>query len=113
MQDAYVVEAQKLGKWSEIGYTGPGSNSASGAASAVFTYTESVTVGSQWNATPKSKLNDCNTDNKWILGAYLDNTNEGQANVAYKAGQASGKTGCLELTPSFTQLTSGRSTSGS
>ena len=115
MQDAYVVEkTDALGSWSEIGYTGPGSNSASGAKSAVFLYTEGVSTGhAQWNAKPLQKLNDCNTDNQWILGAYLDNTQPGQANVAYKASQASGKTGCLELTPSFTTLTSGRSTSGS
>lgn len=113
MQDAYAVEAMALGTWSQIGYTGPGSNSASGSQSSVLTYLETTTAGEQWTAKPNgTKLNDCGTDKLWKLGAYYDNSknDQGQGNVLYKAG---GDPECLGLTPSFTGLTSGRSTSGS
>jgi len=114
MQDAYAVEALKVGSWAAIGYTGPGSNSASGSSSNVFLYTEgTATNGSTayWNAKPTNKLNDCNPStatDKWTITAKNSSDSEsGQGNVLYKA---EGSTNCIGLTPSFAQLTSGRST---
>ncbi len=111
MQDAYVVEkGDAIGSWLEIGYTGPGSNGSGTAKSAVFGYEEDTQANGNWIATPLTKLNDCTTAMSWKLSAYLDNTNEGQANVAYKAF---GDAECRGLTPAFDKLTDGRSTAGS
>ena len=113
MQDAYAVEASDIGKWQEIGYTGPGSNGSSTSVSAVFGYAEVAKSGTGanatagWQATPNSKLNDCTTAMNWTLtGKYIVASGETQGNVMYKA---TGSDNCLGLTPSFKQLTSGRS----
>ena len=111
MQDAYVVEAQALGSWMQIGYTGPGSNFSGGSTSSVFNYTEGTSAASgHWVATPTTKLNDCTNQMSWKLSAYVDNSNDGQANTAYKAF---GDNECRGLTPAFDKLTDNRSTSGS
>lgn len=111
MQDAYVVEkGDAIGSWMQIGYTGPGSNGSGTAKSAVFGYAEGTQANGNWIATPLTKLNDCTAEMSWNLSAYLDNTNEGQANVAYKAF---GNAECRGLTPAFDKLTDGRSTAGS
>ena len=109
MQDAYVVEkGDAIGTWLQIGYTGPGSNGSGTAKSAVFGYKENSDFSTgHWVATPQTKLNDCTTAMSWKLSAKLDNTNEGQANVAYKAF---GDNECRGLTPAFDKLTDGRST---
>ena len=109
MQDAYVVEkGDAIGTWLQIGYTGPGSNGSGTAKSAVFGYAENSDFSTgHWVATPQTKLNDCTTAMSWKLSAKLDNTNEGQANVAYKAF---GSDECRGLTPAFDKLTEGRST---
>ena len=109
MQDAYVVEkADAIGSWMQIGYTGPGSNGSGTAKSAVFSYKENSDFATgHWVATPLTKLNDCTTSLSWKLSAKVDNTNEGQANVAYKAF---GDEKCRGLTPAFDKLTDGRST---
>ena len=65
-----------------------------------------------WNATPVTKLNDCivGADYKWtLLAKNSSDADAGQGNVLYKAG---GKDVCIGLTPSFAQLTTGRSTTG-
>lgn len=108
MQDAYVVEANEIGNWDRIGYTGPGSTFPSGSESGVFNYNEQSNAP-QWVARPKSKLNDCNTTDYWALGAAVSGENEGQGNVLYKTGAVSA---CTDLTPSFSKLTSGRESSG-
>ena len=111
MQDAYAVEASAIGSWSAIGYTGPGSNSSSGAQSAIFTYSEVAVNGNTagWEAHPtSSKLNDCNTTDKWTLNAqYITSANQ-QGNVGYKAN---GSKVCTDLTPAWDKLDDGRSSS--
>ena len=110
MQDAYAVEASAIGSWSEIGYTGPGSNSSSGAQSAIFTYNEvAKTSGGYagWEAKPTSaKLNDCDSNEKWTLGAQYISSGDQQGNVGYKAG---GSKDCTDLTPAWDKLDDGRS----
>ena len=115
MQDAYAVEANDIGKWQEIGYTGPGSNGASTSASAVFGYAEIAKSGSGnnatagWKATPKSKLNDCDGTDYWQLNTkYVIADGESQGNALYQV-DAGSSADCTALTPSFKQLTSGRS----
>ena len=113
MQDAYAVEANDIGKWQEIGYTGPGSNGASTSASAVFGYAEVPKNGSGnnatagWKAQPKSKLNDCDGTEYWQLNTkYVVEAGQTQGNALY---QTAGSDDCTALTPSFKQLASGRS----
>ena len=111
MQDAYAVEAGKIGGWAEIGYTGPGSNYSDGAQSAIFTYTAigatETTAG--WEATPTSgKLNDCDAGEKWTLNAQYISTGNQQGNVGYKAD---GSSDCTDLTPAWDKLDDGRSSS--
>lgn len=110
MMDAYVVEALALGTWSQIGYTGPGSNSSSDSQTNIFIYKEAA-AAPQWTVTTRSKLNDCaaNQANAWTLGAQLDNAavTAGQGNVKYYTG---GNANCTGLTPSFAKLVEGRST---
>ena len=109
MQDAYAVEAGKIGTWAEVGYTGPGSNSSSGAESAIFLYTEKQVSGQTagWIAKPKQKLNDCGTTNKWQLDAqYITASGTQQGNVGYAAN---GDAVCKDLTPAWAKLDDGRS----
>jgi prepilin-type N-terminal cleavage/methylation domain-containing protein len=111
MQDAFAVEASKIGTWAEIGYTGPGSNTSSKAQSAIFTYDEVAKSGSNagWEAKPtSSKLNECESTEKWRLDAQYISTGSQQGNVGYKAG---GDKDCTDLTPAWDKLDDGRSSS--
>lgn len=107
MQDAYVVEANAIGTWNQIGYTAPGQSSAGGAESTVLFYKENAT-GYQWQALPKVNMNDCvsTSQNGWKLGAKANVVND-RGEVLYKTD---GDDTCTGLTPSFAALTSGRST---
>ena len=115
MQDAYVVEALKIGSWSEIGYTGPGDNAAGSAQSATFRYAEvAVSENSAgWDAFPLSKLNDCQAGgtDKWELKAFYVEVDEGQGNVKFNTDASTDA--CESLTPAFSKLASGRYSSGS
>ena len=111
MQDAYAVEKNELGTWKVIGYTGPGSNSASGSETGIFRYLEGESAP-QWTVTTLQTLNDCSKDqdNAWQLGAKLaDDSEQGQGSVLY---QADGEDDCEALTPSFVNLHSGRHSDG-
>ena len=107
MQDAYAVEANEIGSWQAIGYTGPGSNSSSGSQSAIFLYEEIGVSGhtAGWRAKPTSKLNNCNTNNKWELAAQYITSADQQGNVGYAA---SGDAVCTDLTPAFDKLDDSR-----
>ena len=112
MQDAYAVEANDIGSWAAIGYTGPGSNTSSSAQSAIFTYSEIAAASHKagWEAKPTSgKLNDCNsaTDtHKWTLHATFISSGDQQGNVGYLA---TGNAACTDLTPAWDKLDDGRS----
>ncbi len=110
LQDAYVVEANALGTWSQVGYTGPGTSSANGSATGIFYYKEQTGNKAQWVVKTLQKLNDCAIqENAWGLQASISGGEaEGQSNAVYATG---GVDACLDLTPSFNKLTSGRSTS--
>ena len=113
MQDAYVVEALHIGSWGEIGYTGPGTNASNSAVSAVFSYSADNPSGNKanWVAKPLSKLNDCNTTDKWELKAFYVEADAGQGNVKYNTDASSSV--CSDLTPAFAKLASGRYSAGS
>lgn len=108
MQDAYAVEAQAIGTWNQIGYTGPGSNTSGSAKSNVFNYSEGADAP-QWVASPSQKLNECAKDqaNAWTLSAEAstNNATTGHYDIKYTTG---GEDDCLGLTPAFAQLVSGR-----
>ena len=112
LQDAYVVEANHLGTWSQVGYTGAGNSSANGAATGVFYYfetTPSNDAGTLWKAQALQKLNDCASGDKWGLYVGISGSEaDGQSNAVYNAGASNDK--CLDLTPSFKKLASARST---
>ena len=108
MQDAYAVEAQAIGTWNQIGYTGPGSNGSGSAKSNVFDYSEGASAP-QWKVSPSQKLNDCakGQASAWTLSAEAsaNNATSGHYDIKYTTG---GVDACLGLTPSFAQLVSGR-----
>ena len=112
MQDAYAVEkSDAVGSWSEIGYTGPGSNYSGGAQSAIFTYSEIASDGTNagWKASPTtSKLNECDSGEEWQLYAQFLTSNEGQGSVGYNA---TGESDCTDLTPAWSKLDDGRESS--
>ena len=111
MQDAYAVEADSVGTWAQIGYTGPGSNTSSKAQSAVFKYDEVAKSGENagWSAKPAfAKLNDCETTEGWTLNAQFQRTGTNQGNVGYKAA---GDKDCTDLTPAWDKLDDGRTSS--
>jgi len=108
MQDAYAVEAGAIGSWAEIGYTGPGSNSNSGAQSAIFTYNEVQKNGNTagWTAHATSgKLNDCDATEYWRLYAQYITSADQQGSVGYNA---TGDAHCTDLTPAWSKLDDGR-----
>jgi len=111
LQDAYVVEANAIGTWSQVGYTGPGTSSAGGTDGGVFAYKETAPAsgsqaGTTWKAEAKQKLNDCDKGGQWGLAVGIQGGEaEGQSNAVYATGASSG---CGDLTPSFNKLTSGR-----
>ena len=111
-----MVEANALGTWSKVGYTGPGTTSsngnAQGGATGVFWYKEGSDMSkAQWYVQSLQKLNDCAAQDKaWGLQAKISGgAAEGQSNAVYATG---GQTKCLDLTPSFAALTSGRYSAG-
>lgn len=93
MQDAYFVDQQNIGTWTQIGYKEPASNN--------FTYTgKDATSGDTWIATAKFSTDDCNS-NAWKI-----NTTKVGTNVKYQATD-----NCPALTPNFKNI--GTSGSGS
>ncbi len=110
LQDAYVVEANALGTWSKVGYTGAGNSSAKGSATGVFYYFEGADGKCQWQAQALQKLNDCAKGDKWGIMVDISGSEaDGQSNAVYNTGASNSK--CVELTPSFSKLASGRETS--
>jgi len=88
-QDAYVVDQNKLGSFSKIGYEAPNSK--------YFTYTstlEGETEGTSatWTATPGTKGPNCNS--AWTVTS----TSDGE-----KATHTP-KAGCEAMTPNFSNI---------
>ena len=100
MMDAYVVEANALGDWGQIGYEAPGTkNTSASYTSTNFTYTDADSH--VWTATADNKLNDCAKGSAWTVTPTLT-VADGQGSVSYAAAAGDD---CMILTPSFSKLT--------
>ena len=107
LQDAYTVEANNVGSWTQIGYNAPGTKTdASNAATNNFTYTDAVTPAkATWTAKAKVKLNDCEINGKWVAEAQAqNNSSAGTTYVKITAPANGSDANCTGLTPSFGSL---------
>ena len=110
MQDAFALERNTVGNWTEIGYSAPGKKTdASSYASTEFTYTgadplkATTAVANAWKAVNNNKLDDCNANTgTWNLTIQIG-TGNNQGNVAYTVG-ANASAECAGLTPAFDKL---------
>ena len=113
MQDAFALERNSLGNWTEVGYSAPGKKStASKYASENFEYTGADPMGATsgktanaWKATNKNKLDDCDGKTKvgnWNITIEIG-TDANQGNVGYEIGSGNPPE-CAGLTPAFTNL---------
>ena len=110
MQDAFALERNTVGNWTEIGYSAPGKKShASKYDSPEFEYTgvdpQKVTtaVANAWKAVNLNKLDDCGANvGTWNLTIQIGSGNN-QGNVQYTVG-ANGSAECAGLTPAFDKL---------
>ena len=84
MQDAYVVDQQKAGSFTEIGYEKP--------TSSVFTYTEGTKGTADWTASAGNKLDKCGGGDTWTVGVTC---------ASCSAATYSASDNCPELTPNF------------
>jgi len=105
MQDAYFQEKNDVGDWTEIGYSAPGTGSSHSYASNVFNYSDGN--GDNWQAQPKTDLNDCKKTvgaDAWKLTATANGAN-GTATSFQIADASTGGSNCKNLTPSWDNLT--------
>ena len=107
LQDAYTVEANNVGTWTQIGYNAPGTkNGNSSSYTNNFDYGDAITgTTATWTALAKVKLNDCPVGGSWIINAQAFTTassDGGNTYVAITIGN--GNTDCTGLTPSFENL---------
>ena len=110
MQDAFALERNLLGSWTEIGYSAPGkkTHASSFVSDNFYYYGASVTNSN--NATSvndalkiqnKVKLDDCQIDGYWTMD-ITNGTGANQGNVAYATRTSSAE--CEGLAPAFTKL---------
>jgi len=107
LQDAFGLEANgRVGTWSEIGYTGPGSNRSGFSKSNVFEYSEGTGATKQWTVKNTQKLNDCqiNTTDAWYISVTAGAADgDGVTHMTFTTGGS-----CTGLTPSFESMVSSR-----
>ena len=84
MQDAYVVDQQKKGSWTDIGYSAPASNT--------FSYNGTT---ADWYAEAQFST-DSPCDGKWQVSV---NVADGASEATYTPS-----TTCTNLTPNFTKI---------
>lgn len=102
LQEAYAVEQNKLGNWSEIGYKDP-SGSSSGGSTSNFTYTSAETAGA-WGAYNKVGMNDCaiNTSAVWTVSSEFTASTGNVVSTPAVSVDA-----CKNLTPNFCAIGAG------
>ena len=111
LQDAYAAESNKLGTWTDIGYTAPGTKQSGGSfKSNVFEYSGDMTAatdlttegaaptGDEWKAAALTALNDCPSSATWTINVTGKTTG-----VTYVNGY-SNEDACKPLTPSFENI---------
>ena len=119
MQDAFALERNILGSWTEIGYSAPGKKDhASSYRSDNFTYTgtavtqsnsgfnasgdpTAATIADAWKASNKVKLDDCAIDGFWSI-TITNGTGANQGNVGYSVKTSSAE--CEGLAPAIVKL---------
>lgn len=82
MQDAYFVDQNAKGNWTQIGFKAPASKN--------FTYTDG-----DFNATASFDVSDCTTDT-WTVTVTPNSANH---TIAYQASD-----NCPALTPNFKNI---------
>ena len=104
MMDAYFQEKQAVADWTVIGYSAPGQGSSLSYSSNTFNYT-GTSGTADWNAKPKTKLNDCETTaNGWkMLAQTSGNISDGTIVMGIKDNGSENK--CKNLTASWDNLT--------
>lgn len=112
LQDAYAAESNKLGGWTLIGYTAPGTKtSATEYSTTNFKYTstpaadattdlteDGAEMAGGWIATANVALNDCQANATWTINVTGKTTGVTYATVLSDA------TNCTPLTPSFDKI---------
>ena len=110
MQDAFALERNELGSWTEIGYSAPGKKThASSYQSDNFVYTgEAVTQSNKTTNVPdalkiqnKVKLDDCAINGYWTMD-ITNGTGANQGNVGYATRTSTAE--CDGLAPQFAKL---------
>lgn len=102
MQDAYFQEKGSVGNWVQIGYSAPGEKkNGSSYASQVFQY---YSTGADWTAKPKTKLNDCETNEFWSLKAENKGTAVDGVYPNFAISDNTSSDDCLALTASWSSL---------
>lgn len=120
MQEAYFSESNHVGNWAIIGYTAPGSGTATSGSTTNFdyaqggTYDERNTIATNpsgtevWTATAKANLNDCGAGDTWGVQVTVSDDSK----VSFATGM-SDESNCLTLTPTFKNIGTGTYNSGS
>lgn len=112
LQDAYAAESNKLGGWTLIGYTAPGTKksanefnttnfeySSTPAADATTELTEEgADMAGGWIAKASVALNDCKAASTWTINVKGKTTG-----VTYETA-LSDADNCTPLTPSFDKI---------
>jgi len=110
MQDAFALERNELGSWTEIGYSAPGKKKhASSYESDNFVYfgtavnstNAKTSVTDALKIQNKAKLDDCAIGGYWSMD-ITNGTGNNQGNVAYDTKTSSAQ--CEGLAPAFKKL---------
>ena len=107
LQDAYVVENNAVGDWTELGYSAPGERkNKSSFKSKEFNYLGGTGT---WAAGNINKLDECTADagaTHWTLKATIGGTSstKGMMSIGYGDG-FDATSACVALTPAFKTLT--------
>ena len=119
LQDAYISEAVAIGNWQIIGYTAPGSGTATSGSTTNFNYAQGGTYANNtiaanpsgtevWTATAKANLNDCGAGDTWGVQVTVSEDSK----VSFATGM-SDEANCLTLTPNFKNIGTGTYTAAS
>ena len=112
LQDAYAVEANKLGSWQMIGYSAPGelkgglnTGDSRKYNTTNFKYTEGDAASVDWTATANVKLNDCPlSTGKWAFKSVFTAGEQDQGNYTLSFTDNNSTAACKGLTPSFERV---------
>ena len=113
LQDAYAVEANKLGSWQMIGYSAPGelkdglnTGDSREYNTTNFKYLEGVAGSADWTAQANVKLNDCpsGANGKWAFKSAFTAGGQDQGDYSLTFSDNGSTAACKGLTPSFERV---------